>query len=58
MRSSFAALWRREEGVATVEYALLLALVVAASVLAWQGLSDTIGNMLGECTAQISNAGN
>lgn len=47
--------WRREEGIATVEYAVLLAVVVVGGVAAWQGLSDTIRNMLEQCTTQIAN---
>lgn len=30
-------LWTDEEGLTTVEYALLLALVVVAGIAAWQG---------------------
>lgn len=34
--------WQDEEGLTTVEYALLLALVVVAGIAAWQGLGSTV----------------
>ena len=37
-------LWKDEEGLTTVEYALLLALVVVAGIAAWQGLGNTVEN--------------
>jgi pilus assembly protein Flp/PilA len=46
-----------EEGLTTVEYALLLALVVVAGIVAWQGLGDVVGNTVDESANQISNAG-
>ncbi len=57
MTLALRELWRTEEGTATVEYAILLAVIVAASVGAWQGLSNTIKNMLEQCTAQVGNPG-
>ncbi len=47
-----------EDGVATVEYALLLSVVVISSVGAWQVLGDTIGNLIQESTTQIATGGN
>jgi len=36
----FRQLWRDEEGLATVEYALLLMLIVVCSIAAWSGLGN------------------
>lgn len=49
-------LWRDEEGLTTVEYALLLALVVVAGILAWQGLGGTVQNTVGDSADTIANA--
>ena len=35
-------LWRDEEGLTTVEYALLLVLIVVVAVTAWQTLGTTV----------------
>ncbi len=58
MAQDMLRLLRDEEGVATVEYALLLSLVVVAGMAAWQGLSQTIGNVLRESTVTIATGGN
>lgn len=50
-------LWKDEEGLTTVEYALLLALVVVAGILAWQGLGNTVQNTVNESASKISDAG-
>lgn len=55
MTRALKEFWQREEGIASVEYAVLVAVVVVAGVAAWQGLADTIGNMLEQCTTQIAN---
>jgi|LSQX01.1.fsa_nt_gb Flp pilus assembly pilin Flp len=44
--------WRDEEGLATVEYALLLALIVALAVAAW----STFGSILRNKVAASSNS--
>ncbi|MFW5868517.1 MAG: Flp family type IVb pilin [Armatimonadota bacterium] len=36
--------WRDEDGLTTVEYALLLALIVVSAITAWQGLDTSVGN--------------
>ena len=46
-------LWRDEEGLTTVEYALLLALVVVAGISAGQGLGATVQNTGSESTTTI-----
>lgn len=50
-------LWRDEEGLTTVEYALLLALVVVAGITAWSTLGGTVGNAVNESADTIANAG-
>ena len=49
-------LWKDEEGLTTVEYALLLALVVVAGILAWQGLGSTVENTVNDSAGTIANA--
>ena len=44
--------WRDEEGLATVEYALLLALIVALAVAAW----STFGSIIRSEVAASSNS--
>ncbi len=43
-------LWRNEEGLTTVEYALLLALIFVCAIAAWQGLGSTTENAVVETT--------
>lgn len=40
----FRRLWREEEGLTTVEYALLLALVAIAAITAWSTLGGRVRN--------------
>ena len=47
------AFWSDEEGLTTVEYALLLALVVVAGIAAWQGLGSTVQNTVNESATTI-----
>lgn len=47
------AFWSDEEGLTTVEYALLLALVVVAGIAAWQGLGNTVKNTVTTSTANL-----
>ena len=47
-------LWCDEEGVASVEYAFLLALVAVASIAAWNRLADTVGNMVTQASTDIA----
>lgn len=44
--------WRDEEGLATVEYALLLALIVVLAIAAW----STFGSILRNKVAASSNS--
>ena len=47
------AFWSDEDGLTTVEYALLLALVVVAGIAAWQGLGNTVQNTVSESATTI-----
>jgi len=49
-------LWKDEEGLTTVEYALLLALVVVAGIAAWQGLGSTVQNTVTDSSGTLANA--
>ena len=49
--------WKDEDGLTTVEYALLLALVVVAGIAAWQGLGTTVRGTVTDSAGTISNAG-
>ena len=42
MRGLLESLWRDEDGLASVEYALLLAIIVIPGMVAWQALSSMI----------------
>lgn len=57
-RESFRRFWRDEAGTATVEYAMLLAVVVIGGVAAWQNLGSTIRDVLQESSDQIATGGN
>ncbi len=50
-------LWKDTEGLTTVEYALLLALVVVAGIAAWQGLGTQVGTTVNASSGTIANAG-
>lgn len=49
-------LWKDEAGLTTVEYALLLALVVVAGITAWQGLGTTVRTTVNSSNTQIGVA--
>ena len=49
-------LWMDEEGLTTVEYALLLALVVVAGITAWSTLGGTVENTVSDSADTIANA--
>ncbi len=49
-------LWKDEEGLTTVEYALLLALVVVAGIIAWRGLGGTVRTTVNNSADEISGA--
>ncbi|MGD9498405.1 MAG: hypothetical protein AB7Y46_19080 [Armatimonadota bacterium] len=49
-------LWKDQTGVATVEYLLLLALIVAIGVLAWSALGEALTERLGETASSLTTA--
>jgi Flp pilus assembly pilin Flp len=50
-------LWHDEEAVATVEYALLLATVVAASIGAWTALGESVRSTVTETATLLEQTG-
>ena len=51
-------LWRDEDGVTTVEYALLLALIVVASIGAWSALGRNVNDILEMVDSEIQGPTN
>ena len=45
--------WQDEQGLATVEYALLLALIVVAALTAWTTLGTAVNSTLSEASSDI-----
>ncbi|WP_295438869.1 Flp family type IVb pilin [uncultured Thiodictyon sp.] len=45
--------WRDEDGIETVEYALLAALVVAAAIAAWTLLGTNVSTMANQIATTI-----
>ena len=54
MRCRIWNLVEDEDGVATVEYAMLLAVVVVATIGAWIGLGAKVKTAIINCTNSIS----
>lgn len=50
--------WKDEEGLTTVEYALLLALLVVAAIVVWSAFGKIIRNTVAQSSAQISGVAN
>ena len=50
----FKRLWTEEEGLATVEYALLLALRGVAALVSWTTFGATIRNMVADSGNSIN----
>ena len=48
------ALWNDEDGVTTVEYALLLALVVVAAIAMWSALGTKVGDVVDSVDSQMT----
>lgn len=57
MLTEIGRLYRDEDGTTSVEYALLLALVVAVGLSAWRGLGTALGGMVEASTETIANGG-
>jgi len=49
----FKQLWKDEEGLTTVEYALLLALVAIAAIAAWTTLGQRTSNTVTVATSSL-----
>jgi pilus assembly protein Flp/PilA len=49
----FERLWQDEEGLTTVEYALLLALVAIAAITAWSTLGTRVSNTVTQATSSL-----
>ncbi len=54
MQTILRRLWREEEGMTTVEYALLLALLTIASIVAWTTLGQRKSLMLSIVTERMA----
>jgi len=48
MLATIAKLWKDEEGLSTVEYALLLVLIVIVGITAWQTLGSSVSGRVDE----------
>jgi Flp pilus assembly pilin Flp len=53
MLRRFAELWKDEEGMTTVEYALLLVLIVTVGILAWQTLGNKVSASVDNVNTQL-----
>jgi Flp pilus assembly pilin Flp len=56
MFQAIKKLWHDEEGLSTVEYALLLVLIVIVGVTAWQTLGHTVSNKVTDVNNTIAGA--
>ncbi|MHB8996332.1 MAG: Flp family type IVb pilin [Armatimonadota bacterium] len=52
----FKQLWKDEEGLTTVEYALLLALVAIAAITAWSTLGTRVSSTVATATSSLPAA--
>ena len=57
MKTAISALWRDEEAITSVEYALLLSTIVLASIGAWTNLGQGISDAVTEAAEKIEGAG-
>lgn len=57
MLTEIGRFYRDEDGTTSVEYALLLALLVVAGLTAWRGLGTAMGGMVEASTETIANGG-
>ncbi len=56
MFAAFRSLWNDEDGLTTVEYALLLVLIVIVGITAWQSLGGSVSSKVDEVNNTISGA--
>ena len=54
MKRALAFLWRDEEGLTTVEYALLIVLMVLVAAVGWDNLGQTLANSADEPIAVLN----
>ena len=54
MTALLKRLWRDEDGLTTVEYALLLVLIVVVAVTAWQTLGTTVKDKVNSAANTLS----
>jgi Flp pilus assembly pilin Flp len=54
MFSALKKLYSDEAGLSTVEYALLLVLIVIAGVTAWQALGGKVSSQVGNVTSTLN----
>ena len=53
MFDALKRLWNDEDGLSTVEYALLLVLIVIVGVTAWTTLGNNVSSKVGEVNTTI-----
>ena len=56
MTAMLNELWQDESGTATVEYALLTAVLVGAGAAAWIALKDTVSAVMAEVAEMFSSS--
>ena len=56
MINKIKAIWSDEEGLTTVEYALLMALLVVAAIAVWTTFGGKVKESVGKSTNAIGNA--
>ena len=49
------ALWSDEDGVTTVEYALLLAVLIVGAVTIWTALKGSIGTAVSDAAGELES---
>ena len=54
MREFLSGLWNDENGISSVEYALLLAFVAAGIITASDGLGDAVSGQMDDTTSCIA----
>ena len=54
MKTALKSIWRDEDGLSTVEYALLLALVAIAAITAWTTLGTKVKNAVTNASSSIT----
>lgn len=52
----FQGLWADEDGLTSVEYALLLMLMVASGLVAWQSMGDAVAGSAEDSTGQAKSS--